>query len=146
MSVARNSGVDFNCGIGSNNIGIGETLLLLLLALAAECVDFWKKRKKILSHLPQHDFFWPCSHEGFCLSIHTRERTLLQSEFCEIDIPVVCNCMTEEFPSPSWCDDNPACDGGDWRECNISIAVSLVWQHFKFEAIRDKLISLIFKF
>ena len=46
MSVARNSGVDFNCGMGSNNMGMGETLLLLLLALAAECVDFWKKIEK----------------------------------------------------------------------------------------------------
>ena len=135
MSVARNSGVDFNCGIGSNNMGIGETLLLLLLALAAECVDFWKKE----TYENQNVLALQTSWRLFCLSIHTRERTLLQSEFCEIDIPVVCNCMTEEFPSPSWCDDNPACDGGDWRECKISMAVSLVWQHFKFEAIMDKL-------
>ena len=63
--------------------------------------------------------------------IHTRERTLLQSEFCEMDIPVVCNCMTEEFPSPSCCD---GCCEGDWSECKSSIAVSLVRQHVTPEA------------
>ena len=66
--------------------------------------------------------------------IHTRERTLLQSELCETDIPVACNCMTEEFPSPSCCDGNP-CECDEWIECKSSTAVSLVWQHVKFEAV-----------
>ena len=49
--------------------------------------------------------------EPIIFLIHTRERTLLQSELCETDIPVACNCMTEEFPSPSCCDGNPCeCD------------------------------------